>query len=231
MLKRSVAAAAAASMFFATAAQAGIVVVLGNSETGQVIIRGNFSDGTEADVALRDAKAMREAGWTSLFADDEPGWGAVVCVKHDQGVYFSQVNGQKTEDDAVEGAKFGAERFIKENGGGTIIPLCASHWNNRGQRIAFGGPVDQKSASDEAIDYVKGKIRNTGTTTDHDYKRDCLRPEPPATAEAKLKPIGNGTAPLDVTQPKKKSSARAPEWKPAPWCPTKPRNTISGVRG
>jgi hypothetical protein len=218
------------TLLCATAAQAaGVVVVLGNTETGEVIIRGNFADGTEAETALRDAKAMRKDGWTTLFGDDEPGWGAVVCVKYDQGVYFSQVNGQKSEADAIEGAKFGADRFIKENGGGTIIPLCAPHWYNRGQQIAFGGPADLKSVSDDAVDYVKGNVRKVTTNTDRDYKRDCVRPESAPSAEAKLRPIGNGVIPRDVAEPKKKSTSS--EWKPASWCPKKPTMVSVGVRG
>jgi hypothetical protein len=213
----------------ATAAQAGVVVVLGNSETGEVIIRGNFPDGSEGEDAAKAAKAQRATGWATLFGDDEPGWGAVACVSHDGQIYFSQVNGQNSEAEAIEGAKWGAQRFIQENGGGEIIPLCAPTWNNRGQQIAFGGPAVRNSVSDDVMDAVKGTMRKAATShPDRNYKRDCVRPEPPASAVAKLRPIGNGTAPLDATQPQKKSTSN--EWQPAPWCSRK-RNTITGVRG
>jgi len=217
------------ALLFATAAQAGDVIVLGNTETGQVIIRGNFPNGQGAEDAVHAAKALRETGWTQLFGDDEPGWGAVACVSHDRQVYFSQVNGQKSEAEAINGAKWEAQRFIQENGGGEIIPLCAPTWNNRGQQIAFGGPAVRNSISDDVMDAVKGTVRKAATSRpDRNYQRDCVRPESPASAEAKLRPIGNGTAPLDATQPKKKTTSS--EWRPAPWCSRK-HNTITGVRG
>src|SRR6476659_6258128 len=105
MLRR-VSCGVVGALLFATAAQAGDVIVLGNTETGQVIIRGNFPNGQGAEDAVHAAKALRETGWTQLFGDDEPGWGAVACVSHDRQVYFSQVNGQKSEAEAINGAKW-----------------------------------------------------------------------------------------------------------------------------
>ena len=225
---RKIASGLIATLFCATATQAGVVVVLGNTETGEVIIRGNFPNGQEGEDAVHQAKAQRETGWTQLFGNDEPGWGAVACVSHDGQVYFSQVNGQKSEAEAIDGAKWGAERFIKENGGGTLIPLCAPRWNNHGQVIVFGGDgvsVSKDDKSTDVMDLVKGTIRKAVTG---DYHKDCVRPEPPATAEAKLRPIGTGTAPLDATQPKKASTSS--EWKPASWCP-KNKSGAVGKRG
>jgi hypothetical protein len=215
------------ALLCASAAQAGDVIVLGNTETGAVIIRGNFPNGGEADDAVHEAKAERATGWTQLFGDDEKGWGAVACVRHRDGVYFFQINGQKSEAEAIEGARYGAERFIKENGGGVLISSCSPRWNNNGQQIVMTGEEapEWKEDQGDVVDAVKGVIRKT-VAQDHDYKRDCVRPESAPSAKAELRPIGNGTMPLKDTKPVKPSS----DWKPAPWCSKKP-NTITGVRG
>ena len=222
-----------AAMMFGSSSSLADVVVLGNTETGAVVIRGNLPDGTEAEEAVQEARGQRPDGWTQLFADDEKGWGAVVCVRHKDGVYFSQVNGQQSEADAIRVAKIGADRFIKEHGKGMFIPLCAPRWNNDGQKIAFGGdgvPEWQEGHSDSGVvDYAKGTIRNAvgAQKTDRDYKRDCVRPEPAPSSRGKLGPIGTGVAPLSETQ--KKPASPADDWKPAAWCP-KP-STVTGVRG
>ena len=208
------------------------VVVLANYETGAIVIRGNLPDGSEADEAVQEAKSQRETGWTSLFADDEKGWGAVMCVRHKEGVFFAEANGKKSKGEALQVAKVKADRFIKEQGEGIFIPLCAPAWNNDGQKIAFGGDgvpewQEQPQHKDSGVvDFAKGQIRK-GVREDNEaqFKRDCVRPEPAPSAGATLKPIGTGAAPLQDTQPKK----AAEEWRPAPWCPRPGGN--GGVRG
>lgn len=172
-----------------------------------------------------------------LFADDEKGWGAVMCVRHKEGVYFSQANGQKSKGEALQAAKIGADRFIKERGGdGIFIPLCAPAWNNDGQKVAFGGdgvPEWQEHHHEDprVVDHAKAAIRSGLKPQDRNYQRDCVRPEPAPSAEAKLKPIGSTSAPYRHLPPSK-PAVSSDAWKPAPWCPpTRPNNGGGGVRG
>jgi hypothetical protein len=47
------------------------VYVLGNTETGQIVIRGNTSDAGMS--AAHEAKDIRQTGWVQLLADDVRG--------------------------------------------------------------------------------------------------------------------------------------------------------------
>ncbi len=210
----------------AAGAQAGEVFVLGNTETGHVVIRGNTAN---AAVQVHDeAKSIRDTGWVQLFGDDARGWGAVSCVAEGGRYHFFLATGHQTEAGAAMLAKAAADRFLASKVG-RLVFMCAPRWNNRGQPLAFGGdgkgspadPPDSKpTISDIVIGVPQGLIRNQ---VRKDYKRDCL---PPAeSAKADIRPFAPGTAPAkDVRAP-------AVRWKPADWCPPPPSKTTTGTRG
>lgn len=201
------------------------VFVLGNTQTGQVVIRGNRDDaGLDAS---REAKGIRETGWVQLFADDTPGWGAISCVKTDKGVQFSLSSGHKTELEAVRLAKAGADKMQLQSGG-VLMFMCAPRWNNYGQPIAFGSdgmnnelqPAEKAGIVDQALGAVQGSVRKEVTK---DYRRDCV--PPPQSARAELAPLERG-----VVQPKD-TRPPARTWKPADWCPRTLQYPASGKRG
>ncbi len=205
------------------------VFVLGNTQTGHVVIRGNTPDaGLDAN---REAKGIRDTGWTMLFGDDAPGWGAVSCVKHAGGVQFSLASGHATELEAVKLARAGAEKIQKQTGG-SIMFLCAPRWNNRGQAIAFGSdglPDEAGARKPSVVDQAIGKTRavilqqTRSSAPRKDYRRDCL--PPPEAARAELAPLAQG-----VMQPKDKRPP-AQMWKPAGWCPPSSDKVAIGKRG
>jgi hypothetical protein len=224
---------AALTVFLALCAAPAVadVFVLGNSQTGQVALRGNFPNGAESAEALKVADAEPRQAWTMLLQSDEKGWGAVACVRTKETVYFSVADGQASESDAMREALGGAKMYIQKNGDGILVPNCAPRWDNEGQQIALDGDkVPEWRESDhgsDAMEYIKGTVRSA-TGAAPDFKRDCVHPQPPSSAEAKLRPIGNGTAPLDATMPKPKSEPKPKDtWKPQPWC----KEASSGVRG
>lgn len=201
------------------------VFVLGNTQSGHVVIRGNTADAAEQ--AHHEAKGIRDTGWVQLFGDDEPGWGAVMCVIHEGRYHFFFATGHKSHTDAGALARAGADRYMAASGGSLVSP-CAPRWENRGQPLAFGGdgfgpPSDMPAREPSVVDVAKGVIRKYGTTPRKDYQRDCV--PPPASAKAELRPIAPGAAPAKDKRPP------AQTWKPATWCPPPSSNPITGVRG
>lgn len=224
--RRLTEAALAIAMFCFVSPAVAEVYVLGNTETGHVVIRGNTEDA--GMLANREAKGIRDTGWVMLYGDDALGWGAVSCVKTDKGVQFSLSSGHPSELEAARLAKAGADKVQKETGG-SLMFMCAPRWNNRGQPLAFGSdgvPDDRPKTDvvDNAIDKIQGDIleKNRSTAPKKDYQRDCV--PPPDAGRAELAPIGSG-----AMQPKDKRPP-AKMWKPAEWCPPR-ENRSSGIRG
>jgi hypothetical protein len=155
--------------------------VMGNNETGAVVIRGNLPNGAEADEAGSQALAKRKTGWTQLLEDDTPGWGAVACVRTKDEVYFSVANGHKSEGEAMQQAIGGAKLFIQKNGDGILVPNCAPRWNNQGQQISLDADQapEWKVADDSpgAIDYAKAAAHKAAGVTPG-FNRDCAKPKP-----------------------------------------------------
>lgn len=208
-------------------ALAGEVFVLGNTQSGHVVIRGNSVDA--ADQANIAAKAIRPAGWTLLFADDAPGWGAVVCVHHAKGFTFFPATGQPSEVDAIKLSQAAAQKFVATVGGSLVL-LCAPHWNNRGDPIAFGSAglesmtaaQPEKAVVDRAISAAKGMVYRQVSHSQEDYNRYCVAPRPSAKAE--LAPIGNGVVRRIDKRPPPKI------WRAADWCPKHEPSATVGIR-
>lgn len=200
------------------------VFVLGNTQTGHVVIRGNTEDAAEQ--AHHEAKGIRDTGWVQLFGDDEPGWGAVMCVIQEKRYHFFFATGHKSHTTAGALARAGADKFMAANGGVLVSP-CAPRWENKGQPLAFGGdgfgpPVDV--VPDTGVtDVVKGLIRQHAIPPKKDYKRDCIAPPQSATAE--IRPIGPGVAPAKDNRPP------AQTWQRGKWCPLTEPGGNGGVRG
>jgi hypothetical protein len=188
--------------------------VMGNNETGAVVIRGNFPNGIEADEAGNGALAQRKTGWTQLLEDDTPGWGAVACVRTKDSVYFSVSNGHKSEGEAMKDAIGGAKLYIQKNGDGILVPNCAPRWNNQGQQIALDASQvpDWKDGStdDSVMDYAKGAVRKAAGVNP-DYDRDC--------------------APAKTEQRDKQAATEKVDSKKAGALPSKCNHASSGVRG
>jgi hypothetical protein len=114
------------------------VFVLGNTQTGHVVIRGNTADAAEQ--AHHETKGIHDTGWIQLFGDDVPGWGAVMCVIQGDRYHFFLATGHKSHTDAGALARAAADKFMTANGG-TLVSPCAPRWENKGQlkRPGFSG--------------------------------------------------------------------------------------------
>ena len=142
-----------------------IVIVLGNHRTGEVVIQGNWPDGSEIKRAVALANGGPEAGWIQIWGpdDDRPGWGAVLCVQHKKGIFFAETIGNPSEAEALRVVNMKADRFLARLTGSADADLiersaswpelarqasasglgtkveCAPTWNNQGQKIEFVG--------------------------------------------------------------------------------------------
>ena len=153
------------------------VIVLGNYNTGEVVIQGNQPGGSEVERAVALAKGGTNAGWTQIYGpdDDAKGWGALLCVRHAKGVFFAEAIGEVSEAEARRTVEAKAERFLArlvdndtadriemkaswpalaqkalDSGLATKVE-CAPPWNNQGQQIAFvGKALDAPNATPDA---------------------------------------------------------------------------------
>lgn len=83
------------------------VVVLGNSETGEVLVRRNLDNLVEA--TMIEAQSIRATGWRELLATRDKGWGAVVCVKRDGATEFFVSHPHPTSRAAALAARAAAQ--------------------------------------------------------------------------------------------------------------------------
>jgi hypothetical protein len=131
-------AAAAAALLTAAPAFAGEVWVVVNGNTGEVLVAGN--SGEAPDWIRRNSIQRVPEGWSQIFDDDEPGWGAVACARHANGQYYFEIaSGHPTEAQARSLATAAVQQHItRYSPDAKLLPGCGYAWNNSGQRIALG---------------------------------------------------------------------------------------------
>ena len=138
-----------------------MIVVLGNSETGEVV-SGVRRAGDALDLlrtVREQAWRLRESGWQTLLVSTEPGIGMATCLKDgDRWRFFiaQSADGQGFRQARADAA---AEAAIVEARTGTKAAACGKVW-------AANGIVTEESPA-SAIDMVKGLIRK------------CLPKQPP----------------------------------------------------
>ena len=100
------------------------VVVLGNSETGQVLVRRNLPNLVEATMV--EAQSIRASGWRELLATRDFGWGAVICVTRDGGTEFFLSHPHPTSRAAALAARAAAQPRAAQL---KVAPtVCAAPW-------------------------------------------------------------------------------------------------------
>ncbi len=148
-----------------------LLVVMGNSETGKLLVVSNQPD-LEA-VAGRQARMLRPTGWKTLLVTSEPGFGAAFCVRHGDVTRFFLAHAQPSMKDAISRAReFAARDAINAE---QEARICGAPWN------AHTG--DMPSREEGVIDELKDVIRKE-VTCDRDANagdadaRPCPKQDP-----------------------------------------------------
>ncbi|RYD67532.1 MAG: hypothetical protein EOP58_02930 [Sphingomonadales bacterium] len=100
------------------------VVVLGNSETGEVLVRRNQDNLAEA--TMIEAQSIRASGWRELLATRDKGWGAVICLTHDGVTEFFVSHPHPTSRAAAIAARAAVQPKVRRI---KVAPrVCAAPW-------------------------------------------------------------------------------------------------------
>jgi hypothetical protein len=102
-----------------------LVVVMGNTESGKLLVVSNQPD-LEA-VAARQARMIRPTGWKTLLATSEPGFGAAFCVRHGEVTRFFLAHAQPSMKDAISHAREFAAPYAAETA--QEVRICGAPWN------------------------------------------------------------------------------------------------------
>ncbi|WDF71173.1 hypothetical protein [Novosphingobium sp. KACC 22771] len=126
------------------------LVVLGNTETGQIVVEKNQPD--LANVALAKAHSRRATGWEELLVTREAGWGVALCVKKPGAVRFFLAHSQPDQRSAVARARDEASAYAAKVK--LPVSVCGAPWNAEADGGGDGGEQEESW-----IDTIKGKIR------------------------------------------------------------------------
>lgn len=104
-----------------------LLVVMGNTETGKMLVVSNHPDAVS--MARAQAKTIRATGWTTLLTTSEPGFGAAFCVRSGKAVRFFVAHAQPSMKDAIARAREFAAPYAAEIS--QEAKVCGAPWNAR----------------------------------------------------------------------------------------------------
>jgi hypothetical protein len=134
-----------------------VLVVMGNVETGKLLVVSNQSDAVSA--AQSQARMIRPTGWKTLLTTSEPGFGAAFCVRHGDATRFFLAHAQPSMKEAISRARESAAPYAAETS--QEARICGAPWN------AQAGEMPPREEG--VIDALKDAIREE-VTCDRDAK-------------------------------------------------------------
>jgi hypothetical protein len=148
-----------------------LVVVMGNTETGKLLVVSNQPH-LEA-VAARQASMIRPTGWQTLLVTSEPGFGAAFCVRHGDVTRFFLAHAQPSLKDAISRAREFAAPYAAETT--QEARICGAPWSAQAGDV----PSREEGVIDELEDVIRKEV-----ACDRDAKagdanaRHCPKPDP-----------------------------------------------------
>ena len=134
-----------------------MIVVLGNSETGEVVsgVR-RAEDGLDLLRTVREqAWRVRESGWQTLLVSNEPGVGMATCLKDGDNWRFFVAHSPDSQGLRQAKADAAAEAALVEARAGITAVRCGKPWAANG--------ILSEDRPTSAVDIVKGLIRKCVT--------------------------------------------------------------------
>lgn len=169
------------------------LVVLGNGETGALLVERSGADPLQA--AMQKARALHPTGWDVLLATQAGGFGAAMCVKHLDQVRFFVAHGASGIQQAISAAREEGQAYATATG--EEMYLCGRPWVGRQPLIDAPEPT----LMDDVIDTTRSLFvcrshpeegAQASSTSSQDKERDERKTD--EAARCKMRPENKGTA-------------------------------------